>query len=449
MAVDGIWRGLPSVLSLRNGAPSPRVVQANRRARRAVDRERAAARAALEVDARANGWGDWLDARAARVDLRTGEVLSEPPVIPHSVLACLADSWSFVMLDGAAAVQQVFRCGSWRCPRCGPWTSRVLCARLWETFIGADPESPPVPPGELVFVTVTERREAHRSGWHAARSAGDRFRELIKRVREDAARECGMTVDEAKRVPCRVVQVWEQHRKADRDGRGQFLHVHALVWCREIAERCRALGTTTWARGTDQEREAYVYGSRWWRLARRGRSGRARDLGFGLVDVQPVGDAAGVAKYLSKLAWMTAELGGSRAKAQTPTTAPARFRRIRATPGMLARLRRRDRVRCQACGHAHPITRHAEHECPRGRVLHGPPAPAPWDSAAVAPGGRAAVGEALQFAADAGRRASAAAVRELVRALLADGPEGLRAELLDLDPLPVDETAPALSGGPP
>lgn len=398
--------------TVAQSTPTTARIHANRHAIRAARAETDPAHRAEQIAefrerARENGWGDWLDGLRCKIDARTGEVLREAPVIPTSVLACLAESWTFLRV-GDALETAVFRCKSWRCPRCAPFSTRKLCGVLQDTFIGPAGEvrskGTRLDAADCLFLTVTESRDRHSSAYAAARSCGGRFRELLKRMRENCARSLGLRVRDCRRIELKAVQVWEQHATADASGRGQFLHVHAIIWSPTLARFARDGGEVEFCGQTSLR-----YGGRVWALSKGGNTGRARDLKFGISVVKSLTSAEGMAAYLSKLKWLTAEVGGTTGKAyQVPTTAPRFFRRLRSSRGFLVRRPKAD------------------------------PSERSWTSAGVAAASAELVRGLFEAAAKIRRAVDAAALAEGVGCALNDGEAAIRAWLAELPPLALD-----------
>lgn len=102
------------------------------------------------------------------------------------------------------------------------------------------------------------------------------------------------------------VQTWERHQKGG-------AHVNVIVGNAEIHKRCRDGG--------------------WREFRKRWAIPNAVECGFGpVLWVEPVRSVSEMAGYLVKLA---RELTGADLKNQIPTDAPAHFRRIRASRGLL------------------------------------------------------------------------------------------------------------------
>lgn len=270
--------------------------------------------------ARRHGVEPWLDAMLAQsVDPRSR------PVIPSSVLACIAGSWGHLLHDPASGETRAseFRCRSWRCPRCGGARNRAEYLRLRAAVDRRDLR-------DLSFLTFTFSRRRFSNPHAAARGACGLWQSMLDRLRYQLAKRLGCKVRE---VPIGYYLVFEQHKKPDR--RGFWLHAHVLVNSRELAEWIRELGRLP--ETFDAVRRTLVQP---WRFSSNVLAPIARAAGWGRVDAQPV-DGEGMAEYLSKRAsWCAAELGGGASKNQSPTHAPRNFRRIRTSRGFLAKIER-------------------------------------------------------------------------------------------------------------
>ena len=262
----------------------------------------------------------WIAANEAGVHPETGEHVGRWH-LPNAVRRCLVGSWSWLVEqdDGSLSVRP-YTCGSWRCPFCAWQPAADLCERLGRTMRARDLR-------ELVFVTLTLPRDG--SPYAAMARLGRMTRLLWKRVRYDL----GVGVGRQRiRAPLAFALVFEAHKDP------RWLHGHALVWSRALADRLRAGGSfPSWneGKGREEQRWRYAVGEGGFALA-------ARAVGFGRVDAQPVESADAIAQYLAKL---SRELSGGDRKGQLPILAPARFRRVRSTPGFLQRL---DRARTVA-----------------------------------------------------------------------------------------------------
>lgn len=314
-------------------APEGEELEAQRQRTRDLAKLRAVAptldlrSSAVEAGARRHGCLDWLrDMRARASDPRTR------PVIPSSVLACIAGSWGHLVHDpseGETSVQE-FRCRSWRCPRCGPAVNRREYFRLRKAVDARDVAA-------LSFLTLTFYRPRHASPHAAARASCGMWQSLLDRLKYELARRLGHFKrngqPDARAVRLGYYLVWEQHRKAD--DRGEWMHAHVLVHSKALADWIRALGRlpATWDAVRGKEVEP-------WRFSSNVLAGIARRAGFGRVDAQPL-DREGVAEYLTKrAAWCAAEMGGGTAKGQVPTSAPRNFRRIRTSRRFLEPIKR-------------------------------------------------------------------------------------------------------------
>lgn len=261
----------------------------------------------------------WIAALGAGVHPETGEHVGRW-FMPSSVQRCLVGSWSWLVErdDGSLEVRP-YTCGSWRCPFCAWRPARDLCERLGATMRARDVR-------QLVFVTLTLPRDG--DPYAAMGQLGRMSRLLWKRVRYDLGAGEGRA---RRRAPLAFAMVYEAHRDP------RWLHGHAIVWSRALADRLRAGGSfPSWNERKGREERRFRYATTG------GFAQAALAVGFGRVDAQPVESAEAVAQYLAKL---SRELSGGDRKGQLPILAPARFRRVRSTPGFLQRL---DRARTVA-----------------------------------------------------------------------------------------------------
>lgn len=273
-------------------------------------------------------------------------VFGRRPYKPASPDVCRVGGWTVALWDIATGELTLhpFRCKSWRCKRCGPLVNARAAARI-EVALGKRCA------GELVFVTLTFdqrrltlrmlRRRPELSFEQAAELARQlawrRCGRAWKKLRDRLAHRYAETFKVANPKPrgrrrkawllkkrkarMDYVQTWEQHASG-------WPHVHAVVWGPELARDVRRCGSYEAVDGRVIQR--------WTKrvlvpLAVRSGFGRIADVQF------PRKGEAAMAGYLVKLA---GELTGSHTKDQTPVEAPRGFRRLRATPLWLERLRK-------------------------------------------------------------------------------------------------------------
>lgn len=199
-----------------------------------------------------------------------------------------------------------YRCGSWRCRRCGWGVARDDYRRI-EAAATSRPR--------WLYMVLTFRRTHERGAWGQYLDAGRLWNDgLAKRLRTRFGR-------------LTYLQTWERHN--DPDG---WPHVNVLLDSPRLMQAVDAAGI---------EREWCSQGAhgrgRWASRPklRRELLGLAEASGFGPVGwVELIEGAGAMAAYLTKCAH---ELSCSMHKMgdQRPLGAPAHFRRIRASRGLL------------------------------------------------------------------------------------------------------------------
>lgn len=237
---------------------------------------------------------------------------------PRSVQACQRGEWSRLLVNRKLGAWDfvTFRCNTWRCTRCAPQANAREAWRIERALGRCRLE-------DVLFLTLTFDRPAGAtalSRWKAAQACWKRFRDAL-------VYELGAGLGRAtKKARLTYVQVWEQHE----DG---WPHLHALIVSRELARAVREHGSHPMPHPRTGEPRPI------WHYVRNKLRAMARGAGFGPVaDLQFVDPGKGrMAGYLVKIA---DELSDSLEKDQRPLRAPFRFRRIRATPGFLERLRK-------------------------------------------------------------------------------------------------------------
>jgi hypothetical protein len=283
--------------------------------------------------------------------LKLREVFGGACYAAGSVDACRAGAWSVALVSKTTGEVQFmpFRCRSWRCVKCAPQVNARDASRI-EEALGKRALA------DLLFVTLTLDKSALRAAVRAKlppdatdervdraartwawRTVGERWKalrdRLAHRYREGfyvanelpRARRRKDWVRRTRKARIDYVQTWEQHQ----DG---WPHVHAVLWCPEMARDVRARGFYQHADAmTGEPRDV-------WRWNRDVLVGLATSSGFGRIsDVQfPRKNEAALAGYLVKIA---SELTGSHRKDQTPVQAPRGFKRLRTTPKWLRPIR--------------------------------------------------------------------------------------------------------------
>lgn len=179
-----------------------------------------------------------------------------------------------------------------------------------------------MPLDQALFLTFTFERAFPGGKVAAWRAAGACW----KALRDALAYKYGHGAGRATRkATMHYVQTWEQHA----DG---WPHVHALLWSPAVLADVARHGHYERADPTTGEPRSFL---RWASTVLRP---MARAAGFGRVlDAQrPRRQAGALAGYLVKLA---GELVGTGKRDQTPVQAPRGFRRLRASPRFLPRIR--------------------------------------------------------------------------------------------------------------
>lgn len=240
-----------------------------------------------------------------------------------SVEACEREDWSLlswpadVTFDpktgeihnpsGAEPVRRRFLCGSWRCRRCARWRGALDWARCAAAVSTR---------GWWLYIVLTFDPKAYGSVWEAYREAGRNWNDHLR----EALRHRGGKFQ--------YLQTWEQHRSG-------WPHANVILSGEQLRDWVESLGVVdgeTEAAGGRARRTRFPVGFRDWLVE------AAKRAGFGGVVWAEIIDTANpesVAGYLTKLAReLTGAPGGAKGE-QSPTMAPRKFRRIRASRGLL------------------------------------------------------------------------------------------------------------------
>lgn len=179
-----------------------------------------------------------------------------------------------------------FKCRSWRHEgQCRLWRGAQDFVRVQEATRGR---------ADWTYFVLTYNQRSWRSQTALFKAGVEHWSILRKRL----TRRYGKLA---------YIQTWERHQSG-------YPHVNVLIGNAQLHSAAKED----------------------WRVLRRETiTPMVVDSGFGpRVWIEPMKDADAMAGYLTKLA---RELTGSSAKDQTPTNAPAHFRRLRASQGLLPR----------------------------------------------------------------------------------------------------------------
>jgi len=180
---------------------------------------------------------------------------ASPDFVPAYVASC--GTWTLALVGSAGARTLVrFRCGSWRCARCGPKYDARLAHRIAsgvELHGGAE---------EYVYVVLTVARDtpagrrlvAEHGGstYRTKREAHNRFRPNFARLRKRLARLFGIRLD----------YVWTREEHAD-----GFPHWNVLFRLPALADFLRAGDRASWQAAQELLRSSIVgsgFGARFW-----------------------------------------------------------------------------------------------------------------------------------------------------------------------------------------
>jgi hypothetical protein len=240
-----------------------------------------------------------------------------------SIEACEREDWSLlswpadVTFDpatgeihnptGAEPVRRRFLCGSWRCRRCARWRGALDWARCASAVRTR---------GWWLYIVLTFDPKAYWSVWEAYREAGSNWN---NHLREAIRHRAGKF---------QYLQTWEQHRSG-------WPHANVILSGEQLRDWVESLGVVdgeTEAAGGRARRTRFPVGFRDWLVE------AAKRAGFGGVvwaEIIETANPDSVAGYLTKLAReLTGAPGGAKGE-QSPTMAPRKFRRIRASRGLL------------------------------------------------------------------------------------------------------------------
>ena len=240
---------------------------------------------------------------------------ADPWAIPPSSLVCLRGDSALELMHAETGERVVarFRCGGWRCPYCGPTEARILMYRLRDALAAAEGSEP------WWFCTFTMRPGdwgSQRAAYLGARGCYERLLCRLRRVLGGGGRH-------GARAASAYLSVWERTRRG-------WPHVHVVLRIEGMTEAILASGAAAATyRGTELVRV-----SGW---QRRVLAPAAEAAGFGpQLSCDSVDDVGGLSGYFSKLA---SEVAGAKAY-QQPVTSPYRFRRVRASRGLVPPRRR-------------------------------------------------------------------------------------------------------------
>lgn len=275
-------------------------------------------RAPVDGAARARELGQRLG--AAR---RAVAAASAANVVPKHVKHCNggagARSWwlyTWRRDDPARKMRIPYNCSSWRCPHCARYEASVTFARIKQAF------SPLSPDGAVFFVLTLDREGYYSREGGRWRNVTEAYRELgklsekfMKRLRRFHKRMGWASFGS------KWVATVESHRSG-------WPHMNIVLHSPELAECLETERLSRERRGfskreqvlVQDELRACVVGAGWGpqSTAERGRSADA------------------LAGYITKLAGVAGSTAGEVAKiTQAPTTAPEKFRRLRAGKNFL------------------------------------------------------------------------------------------------------------------
>lgn len=241
--------------------------------------------------------------RAAAERQRAKLLERQPKHVRHCWHQGARDWWVYSWLRERPATAQrtAYHCESWRCEKCRRFDASVQFARIRQASEGLERKG-------WVFLTLTVPRRGVK-GW---RAVDEVFKDLSRRNRNFFARLRRFCKARGWRA---LGNQWVGVVEAHRSG---WPHMHFALWCPELA---------AWLRDNPQAEN----------LLPEELAVAAVDCGWGeRCSVEPARSQDALAGYLTKLAGEAGELTGELAKlTQLPTTAPVRFRRLRAGKGFL------------------------------------------------------------------------------------------------------------------
>jgi len=204
-----------------------------------------------------------------------------------SVIACETGAWSILswkVKDPSRKHLRPFKCGSWRHE--GKCRERAGARDFVRCRDGIESRD------AWIYIVLTFDPKQWEGSFHAYKHGGKLWNRLNSRL----TRRYGK-ID--------YVQTWEATQKG-------WPHVNIVLHNDEILQRCAGEGWRDW------RQELRVMAS---------------EVGFGeVLWVEPVRDKTEMAGYITKL---SRELTGASRKDQVPVNAPAHFRRLRASRGLL------------------------------------------------------------------------------------------------------------------
>jgi hypothetical protein len=226
----------------------------------------------------------------------------QPEHVKHCYHNGARDWWIYTWrkTDCTTCQRVPYQCASWRCETCRRYDASVNFARIRDASRELDPAG-------FCFLTLTLRRESV-VGWETVDAA---YRDLSKRSRNFFSRlRRWMKWKGWTPLGKEWVGVVEAHRSG-------WPHMHFLVWSPELAQHLR-----------ENPQPENLLGPE---LAP-----RARAVGWGeRSTLEPARSASALASYVVKLSGEEATTGELSKLTQLPTTAPLRFRRLRAGKGFL------------------------------------------------------------------------------------------------------------------
>jgi len=246
-----------------------------------------------------------------------GSEWQPPKVLPRHVRACQhspdrRERWYvWTWKRGAPAVQTrvPYSCNSWRCPECARHEAAVTFARIKEA-VGTVGD-----PSGWVFAVLTIDRNGYYTGkpWADVTSAYRELGRMSERFLKRLRRAYGLGSE--------WVAVVEMHRSG-------WPHINLMLHCPELAAALRAAKAERAASGATERESILLSGEL---------LDHAMDVGWGRQSTaEAAKDTDALAGYIVKLAGNHDATVGELAKmTQAPTTAPARFRRLRSGKGFL------------------------------------------------------------------------------------------------------------------
>lgn len=239
--------------------------------------------------------------------------------------------WTWEAADPSRRLRTPYRCGSWRCPYgCRPFAGHLLFERIRESF-------DPLPPGDLVMLTLTLPSLDHARGLKSDAALAEVYRDVLERKEKFWRRLRRLhELRGWEWIGSSYVAVLEQHASG-------IPHVNLLVHSPGWAQHLRRGAPAEWQK--DPKNYHKTHGNRHW-LFDSDLQIHAAETGWGWrCTAEPVRANAvdQLAGYIVKLAGRTDAMHGEIAKAcQLPLRAPRHFRRLRAGRGFLVPRRRKE-----------------------------------------------------------------------------------------------------------